>query len=304
MQAILISLPIFLIIFFGWLFNKTKIIDKNWIHVLNSFAYYIALPSLIIGSFWYIDFTKSKTWFLILESISVITVFFILISLILHFLKIDQIKKTTILLGATVGNTLFIGFPLIGMNFGEKYLLHASLIGSFFLIIPIILIVIFVEYQHCSGNTCYKKELINLLKNPLIISVFCGIILSFIKLDHKIFEGIQKTISMLGSTASPIALFALGAFLHGQNKNKLKWSFFISVLKMIILPILAILISLYIFKNSDIKIITLLSSMPVAVTTFVIAEKFNLDKELIGSSILISTLLFFIIAPILISIFL
>lgn len=304
MQTILISLPVFLIIFFGWLFNKTKIIDKTWIHVLNSFAYYIALPSLIIGTFWYVDFTRYETWFLILESITIITLFSILIFLILSFFKIEKIKKTTILLGSIVGNTLFIGFPLVGMNFGEKYLLQSSLIGSFILIIPIILIIIFIEYQHCSDNVCYKKELVNLTKNPLILSVFIGIALSFLKLDYKIFESIQKTISMLGSTASPIALFALGAFLHGQSKSNLKWSFLISFFKMILLPTIAILISLYVFKNSDLKVITLLSSMPVAVTTFVIAEKFNLDKELIGNAILVSTIFSFIIAPLIISFFL
>ena len=38
--------------------------------------------------------------------------------------------------------------------------------------------------------------------------------------------------------------------------------------------------------------------MPVAVTTFVIAEKFNLNKELVGNSLFISTVLSFIVIPI------
>jgi predicted permease len=304
MQTILISLPVFLIIFFGWIFSKTKIIEKDWVHVLNGFAYYIALPSLIISSFWYVDFANSKTWILILESVSIIVLFSVFVFAILSLFKINKITKTTILLGSIVGNTVFIGFPLVGINFGQKYLLQASLISSFFLIIPIILVIIYIQWQHRNKESSFKKEIINLAKNPLIISIVLGILLSFLKLEYKVFESIEKAIAMLGSTASPVALFALGTFLHGQSKKNLTISFFISFLKMIILPAIAIVISLYVFKNNDIKVLTLLSSMPVAVTTFVIAEKFNLDKELIGNSILISTIFSFLIAPLIISFFL
>ena len=304
MQTILISLPVFLIIFFGWLFQKTKIINKEWIHVLNGFAYYIALPALIISSFWQINFLDQNTWILILESVSIIILFFVFTFVILSLFKVNKNIKTTILLGSVVGNTVFIGFPLVSMNFGNVYMGQASLIGSFLLIVPIILVIIFIENQHGTTDLSFKKELSGLLKNPLVLSIFLGILLSFFKLEYKVFESIEKTIAMLGSTASPVALFALGAFLHGQSKKNLQWSFLISFLKMIVFPIIAIAISLLIFKNTDIKVLMLLSSMPVAVTTFVIAEKFDLNKELIGDSILISTIFSFIIAPIIISFFL
>ena len=125
MQTILISLPVFLIIFLGWLFHKLKLTDKNWVHVLNEFAYYIALPCLIISSFWQVDFLNQSTWFLILESVTIIILFSILIFAILSLFKIDKINKTTILLGSIVGNTVFIGFPLVSMNFGAQYINQA-----------------------------------------------------------------------------------------------------------------------------------------------------------------------------------
>ena len=303
MQTILISLPVFLVIFLGWFFSKVKIADKNWTHFLNGFAYYVALPALIISSFIEINFLNKGTWFLILESISIVVIFAIVVFCILSLFKIDKITKTTILLGSIVGNTVFIGFPLVGMNFGNAYISQASLVGSFLLIIPIILVIIFIQSEHCTGNACYKKEFLGLLKNPLLLSIIFGILLSFVKKEFGMIESIEKTVAMLGATASPVALFALGTFMHGQSKKYLSWSLFISVLKMIVLPIIAVLISIFIFKNNDIRVLALLSAMPVAVTTFVIAEKFELNKELIGDSILISTILSFIIAPLVIYFF-
>ena len=304
MQTILISLPVFLIIFAGWLFRKTKIADKNWVHVLNGFAYYIALPALIISSFWYVNFSNPKTWILIAETTAMIVLFSGLVFAILALFKINKKLKTTILLGSIVGNTVFIGYPLVLMNFGQQYILQSSLIGSFLLVIPIILVIIFIQLNRQTEKSSMKKEIIGLIKNPLILSIVFGIILSFFNLEYKIFESFEKTIALLGATASPVALFALGAFLHGQSRKNLEWSLLISFFKMILLPTIAVVISLFIFKNNDIKVLSLLSCMPVAVTTFVIAEKFDLDKELIGDSILLSTIFSFIIAPIVISFFL
>jgi predicted permease len=104
---------------------------------------------------------------------------------------------------------------------------------------------------------------------------------------------------MLGLTASPVALFALGGFIYGRFlKKDLELVFLISLLKTAILPLFIVAGSLILFKADSLKIIVLLSSMPVAATTFVIAEKFNLNKELVGNSILISTIVSFVVAPI------
>jgi predicted permease len=60
------------------------------------------------------------------------------------------------------------------------------------------------------------------------------------------------------------------------------------------------LINFYAISAADLRVLILLSSMPVAVTTFVIAERFNLDKALVGNTILVSTILSFIVAPLII----
>lgn len=104
---------------------------------------------------------------------------------------------------------------------------------------------------------------------------------------------------MLGATASPIALFALGGFLHGKLvKDKMGFVMLSSILKVIIFPLFVAAISLLVFKSGDPKTAILLSSMPVAVTAFVISEKFRLDGALVGNAILVSTILSFLIIPI------
>jgi hypothetical protein len=111
---------------------------------------------------------------------------------------------------------------------------------------------------------------------------------------------------MLGLTASPVALFTLGGFLYGRFlKENLNLVILASFLKMIAFPVMIFLGSYYLLNfyalpAADLKVLILLSSMPVAVTTFVIAERFNLNRALVGNSILISTIFSFIVAPLVI----
>jgi malonate transporter len=310
MSVFLISLPIFLIIFLGWLLKKYKVVTEEWIHILNNFAYYVSLPALIIASFWEINFLDQKSWQIIGWSLSGIISFSLIIFALLSILKVNKKLKATILLGSTVGNTIYIGFPLIEIGFGKDYLPAAALIGSIFLIIPLLIVISLIQYRYCRED-CLKKELIGFLRNPLVISVFAGALLSFLKFDYSLLISIKRAVVALGATASPVALFTLGGFLYGRFlKKDTGWALLISFLKLIAFPLIIVCGFLLILDGNaalimspTIEILILLSSMPVAVTTFVIAERFNLNKSVISSALLISTVASFIIAPLIIFLF-
>ncbi len=310
MSTFLISLPIFLIVLCGWVLKKIGVVKNEWMHVLNLFAYYISLPALIIASFWEIDFLSQKSWQIIGWSLSGIILFSLIMFIFLTVLKINKKLEATILLGSTVGNTIYIGFPLVESAFGKEYLPAAALIGSIFLIIPLLTLISLIQYWYCREE-CFKKELIGFMKNPLVISVFVGILLSFLKFDFSLLISIKKAVSTLGATASPVALFALGGFLYGRfSKINVGWAIIVSFLKLIIFPLIIIGGFLLFFKGGAVsnmpsiaQVVILLSSMPVAITTFVIAEKFNLNKDIISGAILISTIASFVIAPLVVFLF-
>ena len=196
-----------------------------------------------------------------------------------------------------------MGFPLVEMGFGKEYLPAAAIVGTIYLIVPLLITIFLIKYWHCREN-CLSEELGGFFKNPLIIAVFIGIILSFFDFNYPLIFGVKKAITMLGLTASPVALFALGGFIYGRFlKKDLGLVFLVSLLKIAILPLFIIAGSLILFRTDSLKIIVLLSSMPVAATTFVIAEKFDLNKELVGNSILISTIVSLIVAPLIIYLF-
>ncbi|PIR44258.1 hypothetical protein COV23_00785 [Candidatus Wolfebacteria bacterium CG10_big_fil_rev_8_21_14_0_10_31_9] len=303
MNIFLISLPLFIIIFLGWLLKKYQIVSNDWIHILNNFAYYVSLPAIIISSFLVIDFSNSAILKIVFISAFTVLFFCLLIFFVLSILKISTELKATIFVVATIGNTIYMGLPLVELGLGNKFLPMSAVIGVIYLIIPLLISIFAIRFWHDKRHKVWA-HVWELLKNPLTLSIFAGVILSFLNFNFPVANEIKKSITMLGSTASPIALFALGAFIHGRfMKKDIKTVSFVVFLKMILFPLAIFLSGFYLLKTSDLRVFSLLASTPVAVTTFVIAEKYNLNQSIVGDSIIISTILSFIVAPLILLIF-
>ena len=302
-MPILVILPIFLIILAGWMFKKFKIAADDWTGVLNKFVYYVSLPAIIAVSLWDIDFLNPDYLRTLFHSFLIIILFSLAVFIFLSFLKINRDKKAAIFLTATTGNTVYMGFPLVELSYGKISYLSGALIGTVYLIVPILISIFVIRFWHSKEHKL-SKELYEFFKNPLVISVFFGVVLGILRPEYALFSALKKSLSMLGATASPAALFALGGFLYGKFlKKNLGLLALSSFLKTFGFALFIIALNLFLFKIPNLKIFVLQSVMPVAVTTFIISEKFKLDSDLVANSILVSTILSFVIVPFIVFIF-
>lgn len=303
LSTIFVSLPIFLIIFMGWLFQRTKVMEGDWVHHANAFAYYAALPALIVVNLWDVDFRNSEYLRLMGFSALSLSAFLAVLFVILSVIKMGRDMKATIFLTAATGNTLYMGTALVEVGFGKEHLPAAALVGSVYLIIPLVISIVIIHYWHTKKHGI-KDELVAFLKNPLVVSVVVGVLLSFVPMGHPIIVSIRKTMQMLGSSSSPVALFALGGFMYGKFlKKDIAIVSFVTALKMVAFPLIVFGVYRYFYQDGNIEIPVLLAGMPVAVTTFVIAEKFKLNTALVGNAIVFATLLSFVTAPVILLIF-
>jgi hypothetical protein len=301
MAPFLISIPVFLIIAAGWLFRKYRIVDEIWVHILNRFAYYVSLPALIISSFWNIDFTSSQYLELAKWSALIIALVMAITFAVLSMLKMSYRTKAAMFLVICTGNSIYMGFPIISNAFGQGALAAGSLVAVIFLILPI-LASIFVIRLWANAHRSLGSQVMEFFKNPMTISAAAGVVFSFIPKEIIGMDLLYKTITMLGATASPVALFALGSFLYKRLlKRNMASVFSASLIKVFGLPLFVFILAPY-FMSQDIKgLLIVLGAMPTAVTTFVISEKFSLDDTLVGNALLVSTVLSFFAIPFAIS---
>jgi len=281
--------PVFGIIALGFALRKAGLVKVNWVHILNNFVYYVSLPAIILVSFWQIDLTNPIFIKTLGINFLVMLLLAVVLLVILMLVKMEKQQKAAIFLTSLSGNTIYMGLPIASSVVGITYYSSIVAIGIVQLSIGFLFSIILLEFW-ISRTKSVKKYLLDVVKNPIIAFTFVGIFLSLALREH-VESSVKVMLEMLGATSSPLALFSLGSFLGGKFvKDHLPLALVPTAVKLAILPLLTFT-GFYLFKvkgpQPDISI--LLAAMPAAVTTFVLAEKFKLDKSYVANVILIST---------------
>lgn len=289
-------LPIFAIIALGFVAQRYISIKPSWITFLNFCIYYVSLPALIISLFSKIEFTQNTIGFLGFHGGVIIIVSLLLVG-ILSLLTIATKTKVAIVLGAMVGNTVYMGYPILRTTYPDFPIEVAMGAGTIQLIVGLLVSIFLIEYliQKTKKFSTYFRDLV---RDPLVIAVILGVILSFIPQSNTtdIFFKIVATISI---TASPLALFTLGVFMH-RSFSKQSWFLggFAILAKLVLFPIVVLFLSLIFgYSKEFTQISVVVSAMPTAVTSFVLAQKYSLNEELTADIILVSTILSLISMP-------
>lgn len=286
------AVPIFLLIGLGYLSKKIKILRAGDERILSAYVYYFALPALLFVDLSNIRIGESDIQFVIagIAPIFVIVSAYLVLHRVLHFSK----ETLYILIISTVfGSLAFFGLPFVMFAFpGEgEYLATLSISSISVVSVSLSIIVLeFYKLEGCSLRQTLKTVSKKLSKNPLILSIVIGLLFSLS--GFKLPEVIVIPLHMLGSTTATVAIFMLGAFFYGRKFSNIPHAFKLSLLRMIVLPLIALFIALqFDLSGIPLAILIIMHGVPVAVSMIVLSERYNFYKETIASLILISSLL-------------
>ncbi|MFA5991676.1 MAG: AEC family transporter [Candidatus Doudnabacteria bacterium] len=286
-----IVLPIFALVYIGYYFRRLKLCTDEWVDVLNKFVYYVSLPAVIIVSFWDIQWRSIEIWTAVGWNAVAYLAFAVLVFLSLQSLKhLSGATKSAMFMVSLVGNTVYLGFPILIHALGTAKASYVIASGTAHLVLGLVLSILAVDFWVVKSKklSLYRDDLI---KNPFTLSVVAGILLSLIGLRGPLLNVIHTPLAMLGGTATPLALFTLGGFLHGKFlRQHITRSLVWTGIKILAFPLFLWLFMLLLPADRNIVQVSVLTgTMPVAVTCFVIAKKFKLDEAFVTNVILLST---------------
>jgi len=290
--AVRTILPIFILIGMGLLSRKTGVLQSGDERVLSSYVYYFALPALLLINLAETTFTRETLQFMLAGVIPVLIVipFYWLIRVIWRFSK-DTLYL--LILSTIFGSTAFFGIPFVMFAFPTDQGEHLAILSVVSISPVSITIAITTLELYKLGKTTIWKGLHQVVKklstNPLILSILFGIVITFIGI--KIPAPLSKSLHMLGSTTAIIAIFMLGVFLYGRRYTNITKALTLSLLRIMILPIIALLITkMFNLPNIERTILVLMHSMPVAISMIILSERYEFYKDIIASLILISSI--------------
>jgi predicted permease len=291
MLIINVIVPVFGMILIGTVSQKFNILGTNANRILSNFVYFISLPSTLFLSGARTPVTRYiESWHFILAYGLATFVIFLVV-----YLQKNENRKARIVnaMSAASPNTAFMGIPVILTVFGQKGMLEVIMSTLFLTVVVVVAIVLLDSDCSRSGPMEIRKIFAIIYKNPLVLSIAAGVIFSLFGIPLP--KCIDTLFSYLSSTTGPLSLFAIGMTLTlriPKNIGKLIW---IDSLKLIAMPLLTFIL-LKLFHASELMMATglVLSSMPVAVTSYIIAQRYNTQVQE-SSDIVISSTVFSII---------
>ncbi len=285
-------MPIFLLIGLGFLSRRMGVLKFGDERALSAYVYYFALPTLFFVNMVETNFMGETLRFMF---VGIVPIFIALTIYIFLYLVFRFSRKTLylLILCTIFGSLAFFGIPFITFAFptrqGENL---ATLSAAAIAIVSVPISIIVLELHRLGESTIgtgLKHVLKRLSKNPLIISILSGILLSLVGTELP--SPLSTTLHMLGSTTSAVAVFMLGVFLYGRKYTNVVAAFELSLLRMILFPIVAFLTTmLFDLPDMERSVLVLMHGMPVALSMIVLSERYDFYKETIASLILISSL--------------
>lgn len=247
---------------------------------LNQFVIYVSLPALAL---YYIPKIKITTNLFFPLGIAWIGfgLSFIFFYLLGKYMRWSKKLTGCLIITAGLGNTSFVGFPVIEALYGNEGLETAIIVdqpGSFVVMATLGIIT----------ATFFSRDVLNPKAMLFKIFFFPPFVAFFIALLLNIFESdfnqlFQNVFQRIGNTVTPVALVAVGLQLKIEKKSK-HWNFLALGLffKLILTPLFFYLFYKKILNTSNlmINVSIMEAAMAPMITGTILASSYGLKPKL------------------------
>lgn len=299
MSAVLnVALPVFAIILAGVLLARFKLLGAAASEALNRFVYLLALPAvLFLGTARapLADILNGPFLGAFLGAMLVVYAGGALLGRLIH--REDASVTCMQGLSASFSNTGYMGIPLFLAAFGADRLAPAILATVVMSVVMVGIAVIWLEIAGSRGRGlagAVADVARALATNPLILSSAAGMGWSLAFGGALLPKPVVTFCELVGGSAGPCALFAIGLFLGGRRLSaKLGEVAWISALKLVAQPLLTWLLIEVAFPLDPYWAASalILAALPTGGLTFVVAQRYQVYVERTSAVILVSTVL-------------
>lgn len=277
-------------IVFGRFLKRKNFISHQSIEDINKLVFCFGFPVEIALGFYQIDIPSILnapffTYLMVLFAANIGIA--LLTGWILHPKDLSRIVTVTAIFRSAF---LVMGYPILYSLYGPKSI---ALTGIILALSQILynLVTTYLYEEQTSQKTKVYKILIRVLKSPMVLGVFAGIL---INITHINLLFLEKPLRTVGSMASPLALIVLGYGLELQlDREHLRNIALICFIKLLLLPILAMFVTKF-FPLTPLErgVAIILFGSPSSINVYTFAKTYGGDEELAQDYVLATTILY------------
>lgn len=289
-----VTLPIFMVMVIGWILRKIGMLDEHFVTVANKFNFKVTLPLMLFRDIASVDIRNVfDLKFVLFCAIASSICFWGIWGGAKLFVKDDSIRGAFVQ-ASFRSSAAVMGLAFISNIYGTSAMGPLMIIGAVPLYNIYSVIVLTFEAQESDGKRDtgkIRQACLNILKNPIIISIFLGMLAALIGIRFPTI--ISKTINSVAQMATPLALIVIGAGFEGKKAlAKMKPTAWASALKLLIQPMIFLPIAAFMgFTGEKMVAILIMLAAPATPSCYIMAKSMKNDGVLTASVVVVTTLL-------------
>ena len=305
LDVLLVTFPFFALVLCGYVAGRRRMLPFEAISGLNGFVLYFALPCLLYR------FGASTPIAQLLDG-AAIAVYLVCALVMVGFVVATSMNRrigwNDAAFGALVAafpNTGFMGVPLLVALLGAAAAGPAILTILIDLLVTSSLCIALSRLDGAGGQdagTAAKNALKGVALNPLPWAILLGGLSSALRMQPV--QPVMQTLGLLADSASPVALFTIGAvlarsqFVAAQREHApmpLRDYVPVALIKLVVHPLLVLMVGAAAISlglpldKFALTVMVLVAALPSASNVSVLAERFGADTGRIARIILLTT---------------
>ena len=288
--------PVLAFVGIGVALRRFGVLRREDAKPLTGVIVYVALPALIFTSVaraaFSLEFLKAAgvAWAVSLAALSVAWE-------VAHALNLPRRTAGAFVLVAALGNTGYLGYPVVRALLGEGALPAAVFYDVFGTVAVLFTLGIAVAARHGEheGRLNVLKELFTF---PAMIALLVALAYRFVPLPLVVSNTVMDWTGVAATMAVPLIMVSLGVSL---DMTALRGSFkplgAAAAIKLLLLPVLAVGVATIMRDRSMLHLLALQAGMPSVMLSLVVGERFKLDTTFIAAAILLTTVACLVTIP-------
>lgn len=254
---------------------------------VNAFAYYVALPALILSST-YDQALSAVVSLRLLAGVAVVLAITAATAALVHRRREPAAVRSVAVVQSYHTNLGYLGVPVVATTFGDLATAKATVVLAAASLLQITLTVLVLSTAN-DADASLAAELRGLLVNPALLSVLVGLAAATVGVALP--AALDRGLDALGDTALPLALLCVGASL-ALEVDEVEYGTVGTVVAIKLLAMPALALAVFALLDADpstVRAGVAMFAMPTAVSTYVFAAELGGDRELASLNVFATT---------------
>jgi malonate transporter len=308
-----IVLPVFALIFVGWLIVRLGWLDEAGLKGLSNYTFYVAFSALLFRAMRGVHLDQLDAGIL-LAYFSAVAVVWLLVMIIGRVVfGLTFAEQAMMALGGTFTNGVGLGIPLVLATWGNAGLVPLLMIIAVHSALLLSTAAILVEFGRDSEDRGSRRQRLlssslAAIRHPVLVAIAAGLAWGMISrdLDWQLPDALEVALKWLADSAIPCGLVGLGASLAMiRLTGDLPQTLVMTICKLVALPFAVWLMARHVLQLDTlwVAVATVNAAMPTGANVYLLAQRYDVYVARTTSTVLLSTVCSIVTLSIVLAIF-